>query len=247
MKKKDLPLGIILYECDEWICIATGFKNSSANDKTGAMIQTWILVKELKPTEALKQGLDWLVCGDCKHRGHEDENGKHGVDRTCYVNLGQGPRAVWDAWVRGRYENLNSENVKAFTGRKIRLGSYGDPAYVPFRIWKLILKYGENSHTGYTHQWKHAPHLKEICMASVDSFDETMLAWEQGWRTFRMGVDPLDGEVLCPASEQAGKKTTCANCGLCGGKSKQAKSVYIPPHGTGKKHFKNVDLDLSIK
>ena len=60
-------------------------------------------------TEALKRGLDFLICGNCIHRG----DGK-GKKRTCYVNLGQGPRAVWEAWKRGRYERLNDKYINMF-------------------------------------------------------------------------------------------------------------------------------------
>lgn len=228
----ETPLGLVLFENEHLVCCATGFKQSSANSKTGSMIQTWILVKECKPTEALKRGLDVLVCGNCIHRG--DGTGKR---RTCYVNLGQGPRAVWDAWNRGRYVPLDAENIKMFDGRKVRLGSYGDPAFVPGEIWDSILSHAENDHTGYTHQWRNAPHLKDKCMASVDSFDDAMDAWSQGWRTFRLGFDKAENEVTCPASEEGGRKTTCDSCGLCGGTRKQAKSIIIQPHGIGKKHF----------
>ena len=231
MKEKK-PLGLIFYETADIVCIATGFGKPSDNTKTGAMVQTWILVKECKPTEALKRGLDLLICGNCIHRG----NGS-GKKRTCYVNLGQGPRAVWDAWKRGRYARLNDKNINMFTGRKLRVGSYGDPYYVPSSIWVKLLRYAENDHTGYTHQWREAPHLKNICMASVDTFEDAMEAWAKGWRTFRMGFDKQDNEVTCPASEEGGRKTTCEKCALCAGASKIAKSVIIQPHGTGKKHF----------
>ncbi len=36
------------------VIIATGFKENSANPKTGFMLQTWILSSELKPNEAFK-------------------------------------------------------------------------------------------------------------------------------------------------------------------------------------------------
>ena len=231
MKKN--PLGVILYENDKLVAIATGFAGrGSDNVKTGRMIQTWIMVKSHKPTEALKLGLDKIVCGNCPHRGDGTGEG-----RICYVNLGQGPRAVWQAWKAGRYAPLNADTLEMFRGRKIRLGSYGDPFFVPVAIWRTILSVGENSHTGYTHQWKRAPYLKSICMASVDSFDEACEAWSLGWRTFRVGVDAIPGEVLCPASKEGGHKTTCDSCGLCAGAEKRAKSIYIPPHGTGRKHF----------
>jgi RecJ-like exonuclease len=47
------------------------------------------------------------------------------------------------------------------------------------------------------------------------------------------GVDEIDkaNEVLCPASKEAGKRTTCAACKLCGGTSTASpKSIAIPMH-----------------
>jgi hypothetical protein len=37
--------------------------------------------------------------------------------------------------------------------------------------------------------------------------------------------------VLCPASEEAGKKLTCQECLACGGGNRQG-SIYIPAHGS---------------
>ena len=36
------------------VIIATGFKEKSANPKTGFMLQTWVLSSQLKPNEAFK-------------------------------------------------------------------------------------------------------------------------------------------------------------------------------------------------
>ena len=49
----------------------------------------------------------------------------------------------------------------------------------------------------------------------------------------------IDGkEILCPASEEAGSRTTCLECGLCAGtQTKSKKSIAIVAHGAGKKHF----------
>jgi hypothetical protein len=45
-------------------------------------------------------------------------------------------------------------------------------------------------------------------------------------------------EVLCPASEEAGRKTTCENCKLCSGTSKKAKNVAIYAHSAQKVNLK---------
>jgi hypothetical protein len=75
-------------------------------------------------------------------------------------------------------------------------------------------------------------------MASVDSLEDLEEARRARWRTFRVddgtGIQP--GEIVCPASIEAGKKTTCAECGLCNGVSAKdartpRKSILIQPHG----------------
>jgi len=72
-------------------------------------------------------------------------------------------------------------------------------------------------------------------MQSADSHAEARAAWQRGQRTFRVlqSLADLDkaNEVLCPASKEAGKRTTCAKCLLCSGTStKSPKSVAIPMH-----------------
>ena len=55
----------------------------------------------------------------------------------------------------------------AVAGGKIRGGSYGDPAAVPFHVWESFLD-GMESGTAYTHQWRNFPELAAFCMASVE-------------------------------------------------------------------------------
>ena len=80
---------------------------------------------------AIKSGLDRLICGNCRHRGHEVD-GRFGVERTCYVNEGQAPLGIWKAWKAGRYPALRS--LEVFTGRKVRFGAYGDPTHLPISL-----------------------------------------------------------------------------------------------------------------
>jgi nucleoside-diphosphate-sugar epimerase len=56
-----------------------------------------------------------------------------------------------------------------------------------------------------------------------------------GMRYFRVsiGVDRQPGEVSCPASAEAGRKAQCSDCLLCGGMSKQARSIVIADHAAG--------------
>lgn len=153
---------------------------------------------------------------------------EHGIRRgICYVDTPKGPRAVWDAWTRDRYpvalwgsaeRRILHEAIKA---RGIRFGAYGDPAAVPSALWRNLARFGR--WTGYTHQWRRRPSLRWLLMASVDSVEEAREARARGWRTFRVEHDrgaelELEGgEILCPASNEAGKRTSCDRCGLCNG------------------------------
>jgi hypothetical protein len=225
--------GFILHEDSQRVIIATGFETASDNRKTGDMIQVWILVKSVSPTEAIKSGLDRLICGNCVHRGHE-ENGRFGVGRSCYVNPGQAPQGIWKAWKAGRYSPLRS--LECFAGRKVRFGAYGDPTHLPLSL-ALAIAGVASGHTGYTHQWR-KPSLqpwRSLLMASVDSVAELVIARSLGWSTFRVGSEASPGESLC-ASERIG--TPCMDCLICAGARGGLESVHIPPHGTGATHFK---------
>jgi hypothetical protein len=226
--------GFVIHEDSARVIIATGFETDSDNRKTGPMIQVWILVKLVDPVQAIKEGLDRLVCGNCMHRGHE-ENGRFGVDRSCYVNVGQAPLGIWRAWKAGNYSPLRS--LEGFTGRKVRFGAYGDPTHMPLSL-ALAIAGVASGHTGYTHQWR-KPSLqgwRQILMASVDTTAELLIARAMGWSTFRVSAD-MDHrtfETLC-ASERNG--TPCSICLGCPGSRNGIQSVWIPAHGKGKRHF----------
>ena len=226
--------GFILHEDSQRVIIATGFETPSDNRKTGDMIQIWILVKSVDPVTAIRTGLDRLICGNCRHRGHEVD-GKHGVERTCYVNPGQAPLGIWRAWRAGKYPTLQFMNC--FAGRKVRFGAYGDPTHLPLSL-ALAIAGVSSGHTGYTHQWR-KPSLqgwKQLIMASVDTTAELVIARSMGWSTFRVSpdMDHHTMETLC-ASDRLG--TPCADCLACLGSRNGIQSVWIPVHGTGKRHF----------
>ena len=227
--------GFIIHEDTQRVIIATGFNKPSDNRKTGDMIQVWILVKAVDPVTAIRTGLDRLICGNCRHRGHE-ENGRFGVERTCYVNEGQAPLGIWKAWKAGRYPVL--QYMDSFAGRKVRFGAYGDPTHMPLSL-ALAIAGVASGHTGYTHQWR-KPSLqgwKSILMASVDTVGELVIARSLGWSTFRVtpDTDHHTVESLC-ASDRAG--TPCADCLACAGVRGGLRSIHIPVHGKGAVHFK---------
>ena len=226
--------GYVIHEDTHRVIIATGFSKASDNRKTGDMIQIWILCKAEDPVTAIRTGLDRIICGNCRHRGHEVD-GRFGVERTCYVNEGQAPLGIWKAWKAGRYPTLQFMDI--FAGRKVRFGAYGDPTHIPLSL-ALAIAGVASGHTGYTHQWR-KPSLqgwKQILMASVDSVAELVIARSMGWSTFRVTSDSNHEatESLC-ASDRDG--TPCADCLACAGVRGGLRSIHIPVHGKGAGHF----------
>jgi len=218
---------------------------SARNRKTGLMLQTYILRADMHPFAANRTGADFSICGRCSHRGKPTKR-KSGLaeKRTCYVNMGQGVLIVWKAFKRGYYPVATGHAAIAAIGRgrMVRLGTYGDPAAVPSYIWDSLLSEAEG-HTAYSHQAgvETAGYDHMRFMRSADSLAEAQAAWRAGERTFRIvrevGEIVRGSEILCPASEEAGKRTTCGKCGLCGGAAVRAKSIAIPVHGAGAKWF----------
>jgi len=219
--------GVILFEGpskltgEPIVAIATFNSN---NKKTGDMIQTWILRSDMKPTDAIKSGKDEAVCGSCPHR--------RSLGGGCYVNVGQAPQAVFAAYKRGSYPQLTIKQAHLFTGRSIRLGSYGDPAAVPTNIWSVLTGWTDG-HTGYTHQVSRAgfdADLLSMVMVSADTPKAAMKARGLGQRTFRVKTieSPLlDNEVEC-AADTVG--ISCADCQLCHGG--EGVSIAINVHGS---------------
>lgn len=205
----------------------------SGNKKTGDMVQTYIIRSDVSPVDASRTGLDASVCGSCVHRGEHDETGALiAGTRTCYVVLGQGPSQTFKSLRNHKYSREFTPGM--FEGKFVRLGTYGDPAAIPFDVWADLLK-GTIGHNGYTHQWRECDsRFASICMASADTELDREQAKSLGYRTFRTRPDmgKLKGEFVCPASDEAGKKLTCVQCKACGGSSSKAKAdVAITIHG----------------
>lgn len=211
--------------------LITGTDTPSKNRKTGDMVQVWILPADGKRDHAGVQS----VCGTCPRQPTELGDG------SCYAWAVRAVPSVLRS-VRTK-ERVPLEVAAArLAGRKVRLGALGDPAAVPAHVWEEITRHAA-SWTGYTHAWTQRPDLRRYLMASVDSEAEQRRAERNGWRTFRVRTthEPLTSkEISCPASDEAGHRTTCARCGLCQGASKQAKSIAIIDHGPGAKKRLNV-------
>lgn len=222
------------------VAIVTGITGRSKNPKTGPMAQLWILRADISPLAAIKRGSDSAICGDCVWRGDKGKN------RGCYVTVPNAPTAIWNKYKRGGYRELRSESVALLlraNGIRLRLGAYGDPGALP--VWLLHnLTSVIAGHTGYTHAWRYRPELAPFVVASADTPADVASARALGFRTFRTRTPEqplLAGEIACPASEEAGKRTTCDRCNLCDGsrENERRKSVAIIAHGTGTSYVLN--------
>lgn len=217
------------------VAIATGLDaRGSRNDKTGKLIQTWIMRADVAPHVAVHTGQDESVCGTCPHRG-TIVDGKN-VGRSCYVKVFQAPLSVFKTFEAGKYQHATPEEAsELLRGHLVRLGSYGDPAAVPFDVWERMLQHIA-AKTGYSHQWRTCdPRFARYCMASCDTAEDFAAATAAGWRTFRVRLadEALQSrEIVCPASEEAGKRTSCSECRACGGTSAKARvNIAIVAHG----------------
>jgi len=205
----------------------------SGNRKTGDMVQTWILRQDVDPVQAVKAREDASVCGSCVHRGDPAT----GRGRSCYVNVGQAPLAVWRSYQRGLYPRFQRRHWGLLAGRKVRFGAYGDPGLVPLDRLALLASLSDGW-TGYTHQWRVIdPGYADYLMASGDSVEDRREARQRGYRTFYVvprGSEAPERAILC-LSEARG--TSCLDCGACAGTRQgavvSAPDVFIEAHGTG--------------
>ena len=214
------------------VAIVTGVRKASANGKTGWMHQLWILRADIPPHEAFQRGLDAATCGDCIHSGHRLG--------TCYVRTSEAPLAVWRAYHRGSYPVLGTDEAAELLTelhQPIRLGAYGDPAMVPFEIVEA-LALASPGWTGYTHQFRKPWFDKRfltLTMVSLEGNGQTLPTGARSFRVVGSVADVRKGEILCPASDEAGQKSSCAKCKLCAGSLRRAKPVAIVGHGKATK------------
>ena len=88
----------------------------SSNIKTGNLVQTWILPKNMSPTQAISIGKDDSVCS-CDLRGqtisnYQNKNGvivkvSRNVDRICYSLYHQAPTNIWKKFQDNKYPPLD--------------------------------------------------------------------------------------------------------------------------------------------
>lgn len=213
--------------------VMVAITESRGNSKTGKSLQAWIMPCASHPVEAIHSGSDVAVCGDCPQRPS--------VGGACYVS----PRPLISIHAAARL-GPGAEPVESIVDgcaprfRKLfRFGAWGDPAAVPLEFWKRVLRLLKSRkipHVGYTHQWRRLPLAwSEFLMASCETEQDARDAEAAGWRPFLViarDAPAPRGLALCPASEEAGKKRTCATCLACGGTSKsRGAGIYIRAHG----------------
>lgn len=251
--KPKQPTGYIIYNgpslLDGAPIVVIALTGKSANSKTGALMQTYILRSDMSPLDAIKAGEDVSICGYCPHREDPKTNRK----RSCYVNIGQGAMAVYKAYKAGKYPEIQNAHALVALGwkRKVRLGTYGDPAAVPAKIWNSLTLLAD-SNTGYTHQLNHPnltqQHIRaitDLCMVSADTPADVEQAKARGLRYFRIRLANESvgaKEFVCPASEEAGKRLQCADCMACSGTSKGKASPVIIAHGSYKSNYRTFRL-----
>jgi hypothetical protein len=212
------------------VIVTMGGNNPKTDNDFRSMVQTWIMLRDTPPHEAVKSGNDEGVCGNCIQRPS--------VGGACYVKTFQAPLSIWRAYKRGNYNNVI--NLESLRGAELRLGSYGDPSAVPFDIWRnLIDKVQPRLMTGYTHQMSHKAfdkRMAEVCMISADTPKVALKAHAQGFRTFRMTTDTeqlLPNEIICPNDTDGVK---CIDCGLCDGAGDKP-NIAILAHGALAKRY----------
>lgn len=189
------------------VALAASVEVPSKNSKTGPMVQVYFLRSDVPPWDAIRSGSDSSICGNCIHRPKAPE----GKQRSCYVDL----RFVSPVW----YARREQPYPGLFSGRAVRVGTYGDPMSVPMEALAQVFEEAD-LWTGYSQFWRVAPDARwrGNVMASVHTPDEARQAWALGWRTYRarFAFEPvIDGEIECPFYA-AGVR--CIDCNLCDGK-----------------------------
>ncbi|MEQ9319103.1 MAG: hypothetical protein RIF41_08075 [Polyangiaceae bacterium] len=201
---------------------------NQANRKTGPMAQLMIAPDEVPPHEAVNTGMDRSVCGDCRHRP--------ALGGGCYVNVGAYFPRVWETSSDQPQDLEGACAALRESRRPLRLGSWGDPAALPFEVVSELID-AADGHTAYTSLWRTCdPRFSEVAMASVASQAEREEARSAGWKTFRIrppSGEVVAGEMICPASEERGHVATCADCLACAGTSggDGRRDVVIIAHG----------------
>lgn len=197
---------------EEVVLIAT---SPSVNDKTGDMVQYWIVPACNHPVEN-----DEAVCSGCWFR---EQN-------ICYVVTGHSVNNIWNKYHKGGYLEQEPELFRKLHAKPDRFGAWGDPSAVPARVWKQLAR--DELFTGYTQHWQKPQFqdMKHLCMASCHTKAQVTKAKELGWTPY-YAYEPggeYEGAIECPYYEN--KTTQCRECLLCN--PAKGKIIQAPMHGS---------------
>jgi len=175
---------------------------------------------------------DQAVCFDCPF---SQNRGCYTAKANQYAGFLSSLRSIgkaskWDD-IPEYSDSIAQRIVSMAKDRYVRLGTYGEPSLIPILLIAEICGQAK-SWTGYTHQYMRKPEYAPFLMASLHSDRQMTYAEKLGYRAFIASKEKLGKPfVNCPASKEAGFKSTCSACGLCSGTlGKGNKSVWILEH-----------------
>ena len=175
---------------------------------------------------------DQAVCFDCPF---SQNRGCYTAKYQQYAGFLSSLRSIgkaykWDA-IPEFSEDIKSDLLAMSSGNYSRFGTYGEPSLIPLSLVAEICK-GAKSWTGYTHQYMRKPEYAPFLMASLHSDKQLPYAEKLGFRAFVASKVKLGKPLVnCPASAEAGYKSTCSACGLCSGTAgKGKKDIWILQH-----------------
>lgn len=185
--------------------------------------------------------LDADNCGDCPFAA----NNKFNVDKIgkCYthkvmqysgfVSMMKSISKQYECFdnIPEFSEEIHSDILKICNKKYVRFGTYGEPTEIGLDLISDITDIC-STWTGYTHQYVRKSDYLQYFMASVHNEHQSKVVSNR-WngRSFIASKDGSEDGVVCPASNEAGFKSTCAKCGLCSGvNGKGKKDVKILEH-----------------
>jgi len=198
----------------------------------------------VKPIFSTFFSLDTANCGDCPFAANKAFNvtkiGKcytHKVMQySGFISMLKSINKQFDTFADiPTYEQAKSDiamyAVTKCMDKYVRFGTYGEPTVIPIDVIAVMADCAK-SYTGYTHQWIKNKDYSQFFMASVHNESGATMALKFGYRSFIASKeDKVPAAVICPASKEAGFKSTCALCGLCSGTAgKGKKDVVIIEH-----------------